>query len=125
MDIDGLFCSPNDHLAAFSKMQTLLYRHDPTFHDYFQPLQMDLLTSPRAGLADQGSARHLFTASLRAVDNTFAKARQRSIKTDVLVCPNQHFGRKTETEFFVRTVLGAAQTGARVLCLIPTDAPCH
>jgi hypothetical protein len=125
MDIDGLFFSPSDHLAAFSNIQSLLYRQDPAFHDYFQPLQMDLLTSPRASLADRRIPTKLFTSSLRAVDKTLARGNQRSIKTDVLICPNQHFGRKTETEFFVRTVLGVAETGARILCLIPTDASCQ
>ena len=123
MQIAGLFHSPGPELAAFAEMQTLLYRHDPRLHEYFLPIQMDLLTTPRAHSSAYARPGHLVVDSLRAAEKRISKPRR--IRTDVIVCPNQHFGRPSETHFFIRTVLGVLATGARVLCLIPEDASCR
>jgi hypothetical protein len=125
MDIEGLFHSPDNKIAAFAEIQSLLYRHDETLQDYFQPLQIDLLTSDRAKLSSQRSANQILTSSLRFVDRARVGGNRRKIKVDVLVCPNQYFGRATETQFFLRTVLGVAETGATILCLMPPDARCR
>jgi hypothetical protein len=125
MDIEGLFHSPDNKIAAFAQVQTLLYRHDETLQDYFQPLQMDLLTSDRARLSSQRSATQILTSSFRLVDKARISGTRRKIKVDVLICPNQYFGRETETQFFIRSVLGVAETGATILCLIPSDARCR
>lgn len=122
MDIDALFHSPSNKLAAFSEIQTLLYRHDPTLQDYFQPLQMDLLTSHRAAPSNQRSANDILTSGFRWADKARIIRNYRKIKVDVLICPNQYFGRQTEAQFFIRTVLGVAETGATVLCLMPSDS---
>ena len=124
MDIDGLFRSPGRHLAEFARIQTLLYRHNPSFHDYFHPLQMDSVDSPRATSGDSGRSRRFRLNALRTANEIGTAGSRRKIKTDVIICPNQHFGRRTETEFFVRTVLGVAETGAKILCLIPDATPC-
>ncbi len=123
MDIAGLFQSPGTQLAAFAQMQTLLYRHDPGLHEYFLPIQMDMLTTPRARSAAYSRPRRIVVDSLRAAEKRVGKLRR--IRTDVVICPNQHFGRPSETQFFIRTVLGVLETGARVLCLIPDDASCR
>ena len=125
MDIEGLFHSPDNKIAAFAEIQTLLYRHDETLQDYFQPLQMDLLTSDRARLSSRRAANQILTSSFRLVDKARISGNRRKIKVDVLICPNQYFGRETETQFFIRTVLGVAETGATILCLIPSDARCR
>jgi hypothetical protein len=125
MDIGGLFHSPDNKIAAFARIQALLYRQDETLQDYFQPLQMDLLTSDRARPSTQRSAKQLLTSSFRLVDRARISANRRKIKVDALICPNQYFGRETETQFFIRTVLGVAETGATILCLMPSDARCR
>ena len=125
MDIDGLFRSPGNKLAQFSRIQTLLYRKDPSWQDYFQPLQMDLLTSQRASRANRPSTNQILTSGIRLAEKARIVGSHRRIKTDVLICPNQYFGRETETQLFIRTVLGVAATGAKILCLIPVDAPCR
>ncbi len=123
MEIAGLFHSPGTELAAFAQMQTLLYRHDPALHEYFLPIQMDLLTTPRAQVSAYVRPGHIVADGLRAAEKRMRKLRR--IRTDVVVCPSQHFGRASETQFFIRTVLGVLETGARVLCLIPEDASCR
>ena len=45
MDIHDLFQSPASRIAAFAEMQLHLYRHDVRLQDYFEPLQLDTLTS--------------------------------------------------------------------------------
>jgi hypothetical protein len=123
MEIEGLFHSPGKQVAAFAEMQTLLYRHNPGLHEYFLPIQMDLLTTPRAHSSAHARPGRIVVDGLRAAEKRMSKPRR--IRTDVLICPNQHFGRASETQFFIRTVLGVLATGARVLCLIPDDASCR
>ena len=51
--------------------------------------------------------------------------RSRRIKTDILFSPTLYFGRKTEVHFLKRTLLGLADTGAQILCLLPLYTPLH
>ena len=125
MDIDGLFRSTARHLADFAKTQTLLYRHNPSFHDYFHPLQMGSFSGARASLRDARQSNGFRLRAFRTVNKIGTERSRHRIKTDVLICPNQGFGRKTEVQFFIRTVLGVAGTGAKVLCLIPNGSRCR
>jgi hypothetical protein len=123
MHIDDLFHSPSGRIAAFSQMQVHLYRHDVSLQDYFEPLQLDTLASPRV------SPRRAYTRpgdwAIYGAHKFSSLGPRRKIKTDVLFCPNQDFSRKTETQFFIRTLLGLAQTDAKILCLLPANAPCR
>jgi hypothetical protein len=125
MDIDGLFRSKVRHLADFAKTQTLLYRHNASFHDYFHPLQMGSFTGERASLGDPRQSNRFRLGAFRTVNKIGTESSRHRIKTDVLICPIQQSSRKTETQFFIRTVLGVAGTGAKVLCLIPYGYPCR
>ena len=125
MDVEGLFHSPARYLAEFAKIQTLLFRQNKSWHDYFHPLQMDSLTGPKANSGNLRPSKRYSLSSLRTVNTISKVGARRKIKTDVVICPSQHFGRKTETQFFIRTVLGVAKTGARILCLIPDGTPCR
>ena len=53
MDIHDLFQSPASRIAAFAEMQLHLYRHDVRLQDYFEPLQLDTLTTARAKSGDR------------------------------------------------------------------------
>jgi hypothetical protein len=123
MKIDGLFQSPAKYVADFARIQTILYRHDASLQDYFHPLQMDTLDTPRASSRELNRANGIRSSALHRAFRLGASGSRRRIKTDVLICPNQHFGRRSETLFFFRTVLGVAETGARILCLIPDGTP--
>ena len=125
MDIDDLFHSPVGRIAAFSQMQLHLYRHDISLQDYFVALQLDTLTSPRVNSRDQRASSRLITWAIHGADKLSQLRPRRKIKTDVLFCPNPDFSRKTETRFFVRALLGLAQTDATILCLLPAGAPCR
>ncbi len=125
MDIARLIQSPATHIAAFAEKQVLLYREDIRLQDYFEILQLDQPAASRANIHDQLASNRFFATALKAAGKA-TRARQRGkIKVDVLIVPSPYFSRKTETRFFVRTVLGVAQTGAKILCLIPDDAPCR
>ena len=125
MNIEGLFQSPASQLANFFRVQTLLYRQDPSLQDYFMQLQLD----PRTSNVARQSGRRLSTALLDGVihgaDSISRLGPRRKFKADVLFCPMPYFGRKTENTFLVRTLLGLAQTDAKVLCLMPDNAPCR
>src|ERR1700674_291372 len=125
MDIDDLFHSPGSRIAAFLQMQLHLYRHDVSLQDYFMMLQLDTLDSPRANSRDQRISRRLINWAIRSADKASQFRPRRKIKTDVLFCPMPHFSRKTETRFLVRSLLGLAQTDAKILCLLPANAPCR
>ena len=125
MYIDDLFHSPLGRIAAFAEMQLHLYRHDISLQDYFEALQLDTLTSPRANSREQRVSSRLVSWAIHAADKVSQFRPRRKIKADVLVCPNPDLSRKTEARFFVRTVLGLVQTDAKILCLLPTGAPCR
>lgn len=125
MDIDDLFHSPGSRVAAFSQMQLHLYRHDISLQDYFLPLQSGMLTSPRVNSRDQRASSRLITWAIHGADKVSQLRPLRKIKTDVLFCPMPYSSRKTENRFIVRTLLGLAQTDAKILCLLPAGAPCR
>ncbi len=125
MHIDDLFHSPVGRIAPFAEMQLHLYRHDTSLQDYFEALQLDTLTSPRVDSREQRASGRLRTWAIQGADKLSQIGRRRKIKADVLVCPNPDLRRKTEARFLVRTLLGLAETGAKILCLLPTDAPCR
>jgi hypothetical protein len=124
MDIDGLFYSPEDRIAAFSQAQVHLYRQDTSLQDYFIQLQTDPLHGPRSSSRDRRPTRQLVSLAVRSADWVSRLNQRRRIKTDVLFCPIPYFGRKTENQLLARTLLGLAQTDAKILCLLPGDSPC-
>jgi hypothetical protein len=126
MGISDLFHSPKgSRVAAFAEMQLHLYRQDVSLQDYFMMLQVDTLNSDRVHSCDQNTSRRLITGAIYAADRVSRFRPRRTIKTDVLFCPMPDFRRKTETNFLVRSLLGLAQTDARILCLLPASAPCR
>ena len=124
MEIDDLFHSPGNRVAAFSQMQVHLYRHDVSLQDYFEPLQLDMLATPRASSLDKYASSRLITWAIHGADKLNRIRPSRKIKTDVLFCPNPDFTRKAESRFFVRGLLALAQTDAKILCLLPSGAAC-
>jgi len=125
MNTDDLFHSSRGRIAAFSQMQLHLYRHDISLQDYFVSLQLDTQTSPRVRSHDQRAPGWLRAWAIRGADKASRLNTLRKIRCDVLLCWDPYFVRKTETRFFVRTLLGLAQTEAKILCLLPTRAPCR
>lgn len=122
-EIDDLFRSPQDGISRLAEMQVHLYASDPTLQDYFYALDLDVFGRPR----DPGSFRRpvsrLKRWSLRAINQASKLTTAQRIKTDVLYAPTLYFGRKTEIRLLKRTVFGLAETGAEVLCLLPSHAP--
>jgi len=125
MNIHDLFHSQGNRVAAFAEMQLHLYRHDVTLQDYFLPLQQGTLTSPRIASRVRSASNRLFGWAIQGADWGSQLRPRRKIKADVLFCPMPYFGRKTENRFLVRTLLGLAQTDAKIACLLPADAPCR
>lgn len=125
MKLDDLFHSPRDRIAAFAQMQVRLYRHDAGLQDYFEALQLDTLTSPRAHSSDRYGSGRILTCAIRGAAQISQFRPRRSIKADVLFCPNPDLSRKTEARFFIRALLGLAQTDAKILCLLPVGVPCR
>jgi len=125
MYIDDLIHSPAGRIAAFAQKQVHLYRHDASLQDYFEALQLDTLTSPRAKVRGRSASSRVKTWALQAANKAARLHHRQKIKTDVLFCPNQDFSRKTEICFLTRALLGLAETDAKILCLLPGDAPCR
>jgi hypothetical protein len=125
MHIDDFFHSPKGRIAAFAEMQLHLYRHDISLQDYFLPLQLDTLSSPRVKSREQHGSSRLLSLAILGADKVGQFGARRKIKTDVLFCPIPYLERKTENQFLVRTLLGLAQTDAKILCLLPTNASCR
>src|ERR1700678_4373117 len=125
MYIDDLFHSPVDRIAAFAQAEVQLYRHDVSLQDYFLALQLDTLTSPRLTSGDLHATNTLIKSAVQSIGSVGRLRARRKIKTDVLFCPVPYFARKAENDFLVRALLGLAQTDAKILCLLPTDAPCR
>ena len=125
MDINDLFRSPGDRIAAFAQMQVHLYRHNPSLQDYFRPLQSGTLTSPIVNFRDRCASSGFVNWAIHGADTISRLGPRRKIKADVLFCPVPYFARKTENHFFVRALLGLAQTDAKIICLLQSDAPCR
>jgi hypothetical protein len=125
MYIDDLFRSPADRIAAFSDMQLHLYRNDSSLQDYFLALQWDSENNVGVIPRDQRASTRLINLAIHAADKVSRLRPRRKIKTDVLFCPIPYFERKNENRFLARTLLGLAQTDAKILCLLPAGAPCR
>jgi hypothetical protein len=125
MYINDLFRSPVGRIAAFSEMQLHLYRRDISLQDYFLPLQLDTQNTAGVNPREQRASSRLITLAIRAAAKVSHLRPRRKIKTDVLFCPIPYFERKNENRFLVRTLLGLAQTDAKILCLLPAGAPCR
>jgi hypothetical protein len=122
LNIDDLFHSPQDSIARLAEMQVHLYREDASLQDYFYALDVDVFGRARDS-ASRPSISRLKTWSLHAVDKAARIVKSRRIKADILFSPTLYFGRKTEVGFLKRTLLGLAETGAEILCLLPVFAP--
>jgi hypothetical protein len=125
MYIDDLFRSLGRRIAALSEMQLHLYRHDTSLQDYFLPLHLDAQSSPLVNSGDQRATNRLLALAIHGADKVNQLRPRRKIKTDVLFCPVPYFERKTENQFLIRTLLGLAQTDAKILCLLPAGARCR
>lgn len=125
MEIDDLFRSSGSRIAAFADRQLHLYRHDIGLQDYFEALHLDLLDAPGIHSHDQRDSRKLFTLAIRGANKVIQFRPRRKIKADVLFCPPPYLDRKTEVGLLIRTIAGLARTDAKILCLLPTTAPCR
>lgn len=124
IDINDLFHSPEDRIAQFAEMQVHLYRHDVALQDYFHALDMDLFYGTAGRVSnDRPHINQLLEWSFHAANKAAQIGKLRKIKTDILFCPVPYFGRKTENQLLARTLFGLAETGAEILCLLPTYAP--
>jgi hypothetical protein len=123
--VDGFFRSPSDQVSAFADAQLRLYRHDPSLQDYFMMLQLDRLSGARANYSPLSASDRLIGKAIRTTDKLNLFRGRPRVKADVLFCPMPDFARKTETQFLIRTLIGLAQTGATILCLLPDHAPCR
>jgi hypothetical protein len=123
MSVDGLFASATPHIANFARQQALLYRENPRLQIYFEALQVDRLSTPRARARKQASWKSPAHAALARSSRVARLSSMPKVKADVLICPSPYFSRKTETQFFLRTVFGVAATGAKIACFVPKSAP--
>jgi hypothetical protein len=122
MDIHDLFHSPEDHIAKFAEMQVHLYRHDISLQDYFHALDLNVFYGAGGVPNDRAPINSLAAWSFHAADKASQILKPRKFKTDVLFSPTPYLGRKTEDRLLARTLLGLAQTGAEILCLLPVYA---
>jgi hypothetical protein len=124
MNINDLFHSPKDHVQKFAEAQVHLYRHDVSLQDYFHALDLNMFYDQDcvANGRHRPSINPVIDWCFRAADTASRILRPRKLKTDVLFCPTPYLGRNTEDRFLIRTLLGLAQTGAEILCLLPAFA---
>lgn len=88
-------------------------------------LQLDARTNVVVKPNEQRISRRLFHRAISGADSVSRLRPRRKMKVDVLFCPMPYFGRKTENRFLVRTLLALSQTDAKILCLMPDNAPCR
>lgn len=122
MKLDGLFCSPVNNISAFAEIQSRLYREDVHLQDYFLALQF-AMRSAEGGSRAQDVSNRFMNWAIQTADSVGRFQSRRKFKCDVLYCPHPYFERKTENEFLVRTLLGLAETDAKILCLMSNSAP--
>jgi len=123
MYIDDLFHLQKDLVSKFAEAQVHLYRHNVNLQDYFHALDFNLFYDQNGGSSRPSSVNPLAVRSFQIADRASRVFKPRKIKTDIVFCPTPYFGRKTEIQLLIRTLLGLAQTGAEILCLLPTHAP--
>jgi hypothetical protein len=125
LNIDDLFHSPQDNIARLAEMQVHLYRQDASLQNYFQALDIDVFSRPREFVSARRSINSFKAWSFRAADKATRIVKSRKIKTDILFSPTPYFSRKSEVRFLARTLLGLANTGAEILCLLPLYSSIH
>lgn len=125
MELDSLFHSPEKHLADFAEVQLHLYRHDARLQDYFMMLQLDTPAGPRGHSNNRRNSMRLVNWAIHGASKISSLQSHRKLKADVLFCPMPNFTRQTETRFFIKSLIGLAQTDATILCLLPDGAPCR
>lgn len=122
MNIDDLFHSPGDRVAAFTDVQLHLYRTDPDLQDYFMMLQLDSLSNPRGSSSLSSASDRLIGSAIHTADKINQFRGRPRFKADILFCPMPDSSRKTEKQFLLRTLLGLTQTDGTILCLLPAGA---
>jgi len=118
MDIDDLFHSPQNNVARLAEMQVHLYRHDVALQDYFRALDNEVFVGSRHAPSVLRATNPRLTWPFRAANKAAQILRSRRFKTDILFVPTLYFGRKSEIRLLTKTLLGLAQTGAEILCLL-------
>jgi hypothetical protein len=114
---------PKSSVAAFAEAQVRLFRHDESFQDYFQPLQLYFGQNGATTKLSRSFSERLLSASLAAGHGIARTFGRRKLKVDVLLCPMPYFLRRTENQLLLRMIAGLAKTNATVLCLLPESAP--
>ena len=125
MFISDSFHSPLERITTFAESQVHLYHQDVSLQDYFLPLQLDTLTHPRANSGSLRANGRFRTWAIRGADTVSRFSPHRKIKADVLLCWDPYFVRQSENRFFLKTLLGLAQTGAKIVCFLPKGASCR
>src|ERR1700733_2474541 len=123
METEDLFHSSSRRIAEFSEVQVRLYRHNIRLQDYFMQLQLGTLTSSLVSSRHQRPANPLLSLAIRGAEKVGRLLSHRRYKADVLFCPTPYFDRRTENRLTIRTLLGLAQTDAKILCLMEAGAP--
>jgi hypothetical protein len=123
IETGDLFRSTNDRVAKSAEAQVRLYRHDINLQDYFHALDFNMLYGQRSDSRRNSSINPIAVWGFQAADRARRIAKPRKIKTDILFCPTPYHGRKTEVRFLIRTLLGLAETGAEIVCLLPDQVP--
>ncbi len=100
-----------------------LYRHDTRLQDYFMQLQVDSLRKPDVSSKPQRATKSILNLAVRGAEKATRVLSRRRYKTDILFCPAPYFDRKTENRLTVNILLGLAQTGAKLLCLLQAGEP--
>jgi hypothetical protein len=122
MKIDGFFSSPLNNISAFADVQSFLYREDVGLQDYFLALQF-AMSGVEGGSRAQDISSRFMNWAIQNADRVSQFQSRRKFKCDVLYCPHPYFERNTENKLLVRTVLGLAETGANIVCLMSNSAP--
>jgi hypothetical protein len=123
MDIHDLFHSPEDTIAKFAEMQVHLYRHDVNLQNYFHALDEGMFYGVRRSPGTRVPINRLLSWPFHGAYKASQVLKPKKVKTDILFCPTPYFARKTENRFVARTLLGLAQTGGEILCLLPAYTP--
>src|SRR5579859_3347381 len=123
MDTDDLFHTSSRRIQQFAEMQVRLYRHDPRLQQYFMQLQLKMQTPEGAGSRNESPREPRFLFPVRLADTMCAFFSHRRYKADILFCPAPYFDRKTENRLTARTLIALTNTGATVLCLLPSGGP--
>lgn len=123
MQVQDLFFSSKDTIEKFAEMQVHLYRNDVGLQNYFHALDAGMFYASADRVVKRSPVNRITAWAVHCADKASQSPKPRKFKADILFCPTPYFGRRTENRFVVRTLLGLAQTGAEILCLLPVYAP--